>query len=128
MIVLFIYINASVPSKLFKHSLNPYHRNMAKLVLSCFVLDSALKFSVDIYTVSDPNSGYIHFNVLTVDHLKKMICREHQDSFGQINPDMLILWKVSISTREKNGKYDKLKKDPRLEIVKKELDGEELEE
>jgi hypothetical protein len=116
----------------FSKRFNPYHRNMAKLVLSCFVLDSALKFSVDICdvnTISDSNSSReIPFNFLTIDHLKKMIYREQQDSFGQINPHMLILWKVSIPTREKNGKYDKLKENPRLEIVKKELEGEELDE
>jgi hypothetical protein len=38
------------------------------------------------------------------------------------------MWKVSFPTREKNGKYDKLKEDPRLEIIKKELEGEELDE
>src|SRR4051812_8372319 len=111
-----------------KHS----HRNMAKLALSCFVLGSALKFSVnicDVNTISDSNCSHeIPFNVLTIGHLKKMIYREQQDSFSLINPNMLILWKVSIPTREKNGKYDKLKEDPRLEIVKKELEGEELNE
>src|SRR4051812_22517958 len=111
-----------------KHS----HRNMAKLVLCCFILGSALKFSIDICDVniiSDSNSNReIPFNILTIGHLKKMIYREQQDSFGQINPNVLILWKVSIPTREKNGKYDKLKENPRQEIVKKELEGEELDE
>jgi len=91
-----------VSSKLFPNTLlNPYHRNMAKLVLSCFVLGSALKFSVgicDLNTISDSNSSReIPFNILTIGYLKKMIYREQQDSFGQIDPNMLILWKVKGS-------------------------------
>ncbi|GET01643.1 hypothetical protein GLOIN_2v1486855 [Rhizophagus clarus] len=74
---------------------------------------SALKFLIDICdvnTISDSNSSHeIPFNILTIGHLKKMIY-------------------LSIPTREKNGKYDKIKEDPRLKIVKKELEGEELNE
>jgi hypothetical protein len=53
------------------------------------------------------------------------------DSGGGVGyvPSLLpYMWKVSFPTREKNGKYDKLKEDPRLEIIKKELEGEELDE
>jgi hypothetical protein len=105
---------------------------MAKLVLSCFVLGSALKFSVnisDVNTISDSNSSpEIPFDILTIGHLKEMIYHKQQDTFGQINPNMLILLKVSIPTREKNGKYNKLKENPHLEFVKKEIESEELDE
>ncbi|CAI2185210.1 6605_t:CDS:2 [Funneliformis geosporum] len=42
-----------------------------------------------------------------------------------VDANDLTLWKVSISTREKNGKYDKLKKNPCVEIVK-EIGGGDL--
>lgn len=101
---------------------------MAQIVLSCFVLGSAHKFSIDICklnTVTDTNgTRNVPIEILTFDHIKIMI-------WNKINGEIinrayqLKLFKIAISRDKKNMELIALNKRIHSSIDIKEL-GDEL--
>jgi hypothetical protein len=86
---------------------------MAKVVLFCFVLGSAHKFSIDICdnnTITDANNGTceVPINILTFDHIKIMIWNKINE--GEITNEVykLKLFKVEIPRKDKNLKLNAL--------------------
>lgn len=90
------------------------YRKMAQIVLSCFVLGSAHKFSIDICnlnTVIDANGTRdVPINILTFDHIKTIIRNKLNEDEIINRAYKLKLFKIEIPRKEKNMKLNNLNK------------------
>src|SRR4051794_17423562 len=104
---------------------------MARLVLSYFVLDTAIKQTLTICDrnlIFDVNTVYqISFDYLTLDHIKKMIwnvIKSSEESAGKACE--LKLYKIKIPNKEKRSMLETLNENYRNQVdITNEL-GEEL--
>ncbi|RHZ66308.1 hypothetical protein Glove_308g2 [Diversispora epigaea] len=89
------------------HSNGRQLRNMAEIVLSCFVLGPNCALSVDICEKNEiSHNHYVSINNLTIDHLKTLIWNKIKNWRNMENVkdyNELVLWKVEVPQEKLNN-------------------------